>query len=199
LASQRKWVRHSPNLPPTCLSLLYLAVTDCRVDGERLEGVGVTPDVEVEDRLPYAAGADSQRDKALDFAARSVPAAPSKVREDMGRSGKDPKSSRYVSWKSSCLDLLMAQWSVYVVRCRSGALYTGITTDVRRRISEHAQNGGRGAKYLRGKGPLRLVFVRAIGSKDLALRVESQFKKLRKVQKEELVEQFRRAAKSQIV
>jgi len=83
----------------------------------------------------------------------------------------------------------MAQWSVYIVRCSDGALYTGIATDVNRRIAEHAQNKGKGAKYLRGKGPLRLVFVRAIGSKDLALRVESQIKNLPKVQKEELIEQ----------
>ena len=55
-------------------SLLYLAVTDFRVDGERLEGVGVTPDVEVPDALPYAGGADPQRDEALDLAAKSIAA-----------------------------------------------------------------------------------------------------------------------------
>jgi putative endonuclease len=82
----------------------------------------------------------------------------------------------------------MAQWSVYIVRCSDGALYTGVATDVRRRIAEHAQNNGRGAKYLRGKGPLQLVFARALGSRDLALRVESQIKKLPKVQKEELID-----------
>jgi putative endonuclease len=83
----------------------------------------------------------------------------------------------------------MAQWSVYVVRCSDGSLYTGIATDVRRRISEHAQTNGKGAKYLRGKRPLQLVFVKAIGSRGLALRVESQIKKLPKVQKEELINQ----------
>jgi putative endonuclease len=84
--------------------------------------------------------------------------------------------------------LAMAQWSVYIVRCKDGALYTGIATDVSRRIVEHTQNNGKGAKYLRGKGPLLLVFVRAIGSKDLALRVESRIKKLSKARKEELIE-----------
>jgi putative endonuclease len=83
----------------------------------------------------------------------------------------------------------MAQWSVYIVRCRDGALYTGIATDVHRRIAEHAQKNGKGAKYLRGKGPLRLVFAKAIGSRGLALRVESQIRKLAKVEKEKLVEQ----------
>jgi carboxyl-terminal processing protease len=52
-------------------SLLYLAVVDTRVDGERLEGVGVAPDVEVEDSLPYAAGADPQLDRALELAAKA--------------------------------------------------------------------------------------------------------------------------------
>lgn len=102
---------------------------------------------------------------------------------------KEPEASLHLGRKSSCLGLSMARWSVYIVRCSDGALYTGIATDVRRRIAEHAQNNGKGAKYLRGKGPLRLVCVRAIGSRDLALRVESQIKKLPKVQKEELIEQ----------
>lgn len=53
-------------------SLLYLAVADSRVDGERLEGIGVAPDVEVEDTLPYAAGADPQLDRALDLATKSA-------------------------------------------------------------------------------------------------------------------------------
>jgi putative endonuclease len=85
----------------------------------------------------------------------------------------------------------MARWSVYIVRCKNGALYTGIATDVRRRITEHSQSNGKGAKYLRGKGPLLLVFVRAIGTKSSALRVESQVKMLPKRQKEKLVQQFR--------
>ena len=72
------------------------------------------------------------------------------------------------------------QWSVYLVRCGSGALYTGIATDVVRRLTEHRQARGKGAKYLRGKGPLRLVFEKKIGTKGLALSVESRIKKLPK-------------------
>ena len=53
-------------------SLLYLAVADSSVDGERLEGVGVAPDVEVEDALPYAGGADPQMEKALEMAVKSA-------------------------------------------------------------------------------------------------------------------------------
>ena len=62
-------------------SLLYLAVADYGVDGERLEGVGVAPDVEVEDALRYANGADPQRDETLKLAASSVPA----KRQEAGR------------------------------------------------------------------------------------------------------------------
>lgn len=52
-------------------TLLYLAVSDFLVDGKRLEGIGVSPDVEVPDSLPYAAGADPQLDKAIDLAAKA--------------------------------------------------------------------------------------------------------------------------------
>ncbi len=86
----------------------------------------------------------------------------------------------------------MPDWSVYIVRCRNGALYTGIATDVRRRIAEHARNDGRGAKYLRGKGPLELVFVTAAGSRENAQRIESRIKRLPKSRKEELVSHRRR-------
>ena len=82
---------------------------------------------------------------------------------------------------------MMARWSVYVVRCRDGALYTGIATDVRRRVAEHARKRGKGAKSLRGRGPLHLVFQRTIGSRGLALRVEGAIKKLPKARKEELI------------
>jgi putative endonuclease len=73
------------------------------------------------------------------------------------------------------------------VRCRDGALYTGIATDVRHRIAEHARRRGRGAKSLRGRGPLHLVFQRAVGSHGLALRVERAIKRLPKARKEELI------------
>ena len=79
------------------------------------------------------------------------------------------------------------RWSVYIVRRRDGALYTGIATDVRRRIMEHGRKGGRGAKSLRGRGPLRLVFQRAIGSRGRALRVEDAIKRLPKARKEALI------------
>jgi putative endonuclease len=58
---------------------------------------------------------------------------------------------------------------------------------VRHRIAEHAGKSGKGAKSLRGRGPLHLVFQRVIGSRGLALRVEGTIKRLPKARKEELI------------
>jgi len=81
----------------------------------------------------------------------------------------------------------MLDWHLYLVRCRDGSLYAGITTDVARRFTEHQENNGAGAKYLRGRGPLTLVFQKKLGSRSLALGVESKVKKLSKARKEELI------------
>ncbi len=81
----------------------------------------------------------------------------------------------------------MLDWHLYLVRCHDGSLYTGITTNVARRFMEHQENSGAGAKYLRGRGPLVLVFQKKLGSRSLALGVESKVKRLPKARKEELV------------
>ncbi len=77
------------------------------------------------------------------------------------------------------------QWYLYIVRCREGTLYTGIATDVARRFAEHQDNSNKAAKYLRGRGPLELVFEKAVGTnKRVALSVERQIKNLPKSRKE---------------
>ncbi|MFC1873354.1 GIY-YIG nuclease family protein [Chloroflexota bacterium] len=81
----------------------------------------------------------------------------------------------------------MLDWHLYLVRCRDDSLYTGITTDVTRRFAEHQGNKGGGAKYLRGRGPLVLVFQRKLGSRSLALDVENRVKKMSKARKEEMI------------
>jgi len=81
----------------------------------------------------------------------------------------------------------MLDWHLYLIRCHDGSLYTGITTNVARRFAEHQGNSDTGAKYLRGRGPLVLVFQRKLGSRSLALGVENKIKKLSKARKEELV------------
>jgi putative endonuclease len=78
-----------------------------------------------------------------------------------------------------------AEWFVYMVRCATGQLYTGISTDVERRLAEHAS--GKGAKYLRGRGPLQLVYVRKIGTRPAALQAEARIKRLRRPAKEALI------------
>ena len=79
----------------------------------------------------------------------------------------------------------MTTWSVYLLRCSDGSLYTGIATDVSRRLTEHAE-GDKGAKYLRGRGPLELVFDRKIGDRSLASRIEHRVKRFPKAYKEDL-------------
>ena len=81
----------------------------------------------------------------------------------------------------------MAQWHVYLIRTRNGSLYAGVTTNVSRRLSEHRSGGGKGARSLRGRGPLRLVYRKRVGEKSLALKIERRIKSLSKARKEELV------------
>ncbi|MBC3616160.1 GIY-YIG nuclease family protein [Vibrio metschnikovii] len=79
-----------------------------------------------------------------------------------------------------------SDWWVYLIRTSRNALYCGITTDIDRRFIQHQQ--GRGAKVLRGKGPLSLVWQHHVGpSKSQALQLEHRIKGLTKAQKERLV------------
>jgi len=79
----------------------------------------------------------------------------------------------------------MADWYVYILRCGDGSLYTGIATDVERRLAEHQTN--KGAKYLRGRGPLKLVFEKQVGSRSQALKIEHKVKGLTRKEKEDLI------------
>ena len=76
-------------------------------------------------------------------------------------------------------------WYIYMIRCGDNSLYTGIETDVERRFEEHQRD--KGARYLRGRGPLQLVFQRAVGTRSQASKDEYQIKKLSKVRKETLI------------
>jgi len=80
----------------------------------------------------------------------------------------------------------MRKYSLYVVRCADDSLYTGIALDVGKRLQEH-ESGVGGAKFLRGRGPLRLVFEQSIGDRSLATRLEHRVKRLGKRQKEALI------------
>jgi putative endonuclease len=74
-----------------------------------------------------------------------------------------------------------------MVRAADGSLYTGVATDVDRRFEEHSQGGQRAARYLRGRGPLELLYQALLGEQGLALRVEGRLKRLDKADKEEIV------------
>jgi putative endonuclease len=78
------------------------------------------------------------------------------------------------------------EFNLYIVRCADGSLYTGIATDVERRLREH-ETGGRGAKFLRGKGPLRLEYSTQLGDRSTASQMEYRVKRLERGQKEELI------------
>lgn len=82
---------------------------------------------------------------------------------------------------------MAAVWFLYMLRCRDGTLYTGIATDVARRLAEHEGAGPRGARYLRGRGPLQLALSLAVGPRGDALRLEHRVKRLGRAAKEELI------------
>lgn len=67
-------------------------------------------------------------------------------------------------------------WRVYLVECADGTLYCGVTNDLPRRLAQH--DAGRGARYTRGRGPVRLAWSEAAASKGAALRREAQVKRL---------------------
>ncbi|WP_237387234.1 GIY-YIG nuclease family protein [Xenorhabdus sp. Sc-CR9] len=83
------------------------------------------------------------------------------------------------------MNIKESNWYIYLIRTQSGSLYTGITTDIFRRLMQHAS--GKGAKALRGKGPLILVYQSLVKDRGTALKVEYRVKKLSKRQKERLI------------
>ena len=82
----------------------------------------------------------------------------------------------------------MSEWYIYLIRCRDGSLYTGITTNVERRFVQHQKGGVSGSKYLKGRGPLKLVFQKRIGTRSAALKMEIGYKRLSREDKEKLIE-----------
>ena len=79
---------------------------------------------------------------------------------------------------------------LYLIRSGDGKLYTGISTDVSRRIGEHQNkdNRNKGAKALRGKAPLSLAYEIAVGNRSEASKLEYRVKQLSKVRKEEMIQ-----------
>jgi putative endonuclease len=81
----------------------------------------------------------------------------------------------------------MQGWSVYIVRCADGTLYTGIATDVARRVEEHNSNRVLAANYTRARRPVTLVYSEAAATRSAAGRREYQIKQLSRLNKEALI------------
>ena len=84
----------------------------------------------------------------------------------------------------------MKVWYLYVVRCVDSTLYTGITTDVDRRVREHNASR-RGAKYTRTRRPVELVWTKEYKSRSEAQKAEYSFKKLFHKEKWEVINEDR--------
>jgi putative endonuclease len=76
-------------------------------------------------------------------------------------------------------------WTLYIIQCRDESLYTGITTDISRRLSEH--NSKKGAFYTQNKTPVKLVYQEAMANQSEARKRESEIKRLTRKEKLELV------------
>jgi len=77
------------------------------------------------------------------------------------------------------------RWLVYLLRCRDGSLYTGITNDLPKRLKAHA--AGKASKYTRSRLPVRLAYSEPQKSKSAALKREAAIKKLSRPQKDRLM------------
>lgn len=81
-------------------------------------------------------------------------------------------------------------WFVYIVQCNDNSLYTGITTDIDRRINEH-NTSLKGAKYTRNKRPVTIVYFEMAIDRSMASKRESEIKKLSRSNKLKLIDHFK--------
>jgi putative endonuclease len=89
------------------------------------------------------------------------------------------KTARGSAWDGG------ARWMLYLLRCRDGTFYTGITTDLDRRLAQHQE--GAASRYTRGRGPVRVVYRESCASRSEALKRERAVKALSRGKKERLV------------
>jgi len=81
------------------------------------------------------------------------------------------------------------RWQVYMILCSDSSLYTGISNDVERRMLQHASQ--RGAKYFRGRRPEQLVYLESGHDRSSASQREASIKKLRRIDKQRLIQSER--------
>ena len=82
----------------------------------------------------------------------------------------------------------MQVWSIYIVRCSDNSFYTGIATDVKKRIKRH--NDGKGSKYTRSHRPVKLMYTEKFDNKLDASKREIEIKKLSVINKCKLIGRF---------
>lgn len=81
--------------------------------------------------------------------------------------------------------IIMKKHYVYMARCNDDTLYTGYTNDLEKRENKH--NEGKGARYTRGRRPIKMVYFEEFKTKSKALKRECQIKKLRRIGKDALI------------
>jgi putative endonuclease len=77
------------------------------------------------------------------------------------------------------------KWSVYILKCKDKCLYTGITTDLKRRFEEH--RSGKGGSFTRSHKPAKIVYIEEMKNRSRALRREAQIKKMARNKKLDLI------------
>ncbi|NQT32235.1 MAG: GIY-YIG nuclease family protein [Candidatus Omnitrophica bacterium] len=79
-------------------------------------------------------------------------------------------------------------WNIYIIECKDGKFYTGVTNNLKRRLMEH--NSGNGGRFTRFRKPIKLVYCEECKEKPEALKRESEIKKLNREKKLALVRSF---------
>jgi len=85
------------------------------------------------------------------------------------------------------LDAVVNNWSIYILRCADDTLYTGVSTNVSRRVEEHNAGAPPGARYTSGRRPVVLVYVETAANRSAAQRREREIKALERAKKLALI------------
>lgn len=82
------------------------------------------------------------------------------------------------------------EWFVYILQCNDKSFYTGITTDIQRRIEEH-NSSAKGARYTRSRRPVELVYRETAKDRSIACKREAAIKKLSRNDKTSLISSYK--------
>jgi len=85
---------------------------------------------------------------------------------------------------------LTKDWHLYVLLCADGSYYTGVTTDVTRRLTEH-NTSAKGAKYTATRRPVKVIYRAIYKDRSTAQQAEYKFKQLTRKQKEKIINESR--------